>query len=165
MTTYIAYIDDSGDDHTAVYTALLIPIERWSETLGDWLSFRANLYEAFKIPASFELHATELLAGKGQPAPSLPWGVNTDMGIRKKVANLAVNKIGTLSHVRVLSKVMPHATPDSCYRALLLDIDHVLRDEDSWAIMIVDGDGRRSEERRVGKECQGLCRSRWSPYH
>ena len=25
--------------------------------------------------------------------------------------------------------------------------------------------GRRSEERRVGKECVSLCRSRWSPYH
>ena len=24
---------------------------------------------------------------------------------------------------------------------------------------------RRSEERRVGKECNGQCRSRWSPYH
>ena len=24
---------------------------------------------------------------------------------------------------------------------------------------------RRSEERRVGKECPVLCRSRWSPYH
>ena len=23
----------------------------------------------------------------------------------------------------------------------------------------------RSEERRVGKECDALCRSRWSPYH
>ena len=23
----------------------------------------------------------------------------------------------------------------------------------------------RSEERRVGKECSRLCRSRWSPYH
>ena len=23
----------------------------------------------------------------------------------------------------------------------------------------------RSEERRVGKECSELCRSRWSPYH
>ena len=23
----------------------------------------------------------------------------------------------------------------------------------------------RSEERRVGKECPSLCRSRWSPYH
>ena len=25
--------------------------------------------------------------------------------------------------------------------------------------------GKRSEERRVGKECRPLCRSRWSPYH
>jgi L-seryl-tRNA(Ser) seleniumtransferase len=25
--------------------------------------------------------------------------------------------------------------------------------------------GERSEERRVGKECRRLCRSRWSPYH
>ena len=25
--------------------------------------------------------------------------------------------------------------------------------------------GARSEERRVGKECATLCRSRWSPYH
>ena len=23
----------------------------------------------------------------------------------------------------------------------------------------------RSEERRVGKECRTVCRSRWSPYH
>ena len=26
-------------------------------------------------------------------------------------------------------------------------------------------EGERSEERRVGKECVSLCRSRWSPYH
>src|SRR3546814_17106739 len=26
-------------------------------------------------------------------------------------------------------------------------------------------DERRSEERRVGKECVSTCRSRWSPYH
>ena len=25
--------------------------------------------------------------------------------------------------------------------------------------------GSRSEERRVGKECTSVCRSRWSPYH
>ena len=24
---------------------------------------------------------------------------------------------------------------------------------------------KRSEERRVGKECIAVCRSRWSPYH
>ena len=26
-------------------------------------------------------------------------------------------------------------------------------------------DAARSEERRVGKECASMCRSRWSPYH
>src|SRR3546814_6216507 len=29
----------------------------------------------------------------------------------------------------------------------------------------VDGQGERSEERRVGKECVSTCRARWSPYH
>ena len=34
------------------------------------------------------------------------------------------------------------------------------------AVLRVDqGDIFRSEERRVGKECRSLCRSRWSPYH
>ena len=28
-----------------------------------------------------------------------------------------------------------------------------------------DGGWDGSEERRVGKECNGQCRSRWSPYH
>src|SRR3546814_7555558 len=27
------------------------------------------------------------------------------------------------------------------------------------------GSSKRSEERRVGKECVSTCRSRWSPYH
>ena len=30
---------------------------------------------------------------------------------------------------------------------------------------LVMGFALRSEERRVGKECTVLCRSRWSPYH
>src|SRR3546814_3946262 len=29
----------------------------------------------------------------------------------------------------------------------------------------VEGQGDRSEERRVGKECVSTCRYRWSPYH
>src|SRR5213079_3783631 len=33
-----------------------------------------------------------------------------------------------------------------------------------WAHTVTAGVAR-SEERRVGKECRLLCRSRWSPYH
>src|SRR3546814_4514615 len=34
-----------------------------------------------------------------------------------------------------------------------------------FAALVVVGDQKRSEERRVGKECVSTCRSRWSPYH
>src|SRR3546814_17737134 len=35
-----------------------------------------------------------------------------------------------------------------------------------WFVKLLGGDfGKRSEERRVGKECVSTCRSRWSPYH
>ena len=34
-----------------------------------------------------------------------------------------------------------------------------------WRESFQDLGGERSEERRVGKECSLLCRSRWSPYH
>ena len=34
----------------------------------------------------------------------------------------------------------------------------------SKGIALLD-ESSRSEERRVGKECLRLCRSRWSPYH
>ena len=33
------------------------------------------------------------------------------------------------------------------------------------ACRCTEAGGRRSEERRVGKECSSPCRSRWSPYH
>ena len=34
-----------------------------------------------------------------------------------------------------------------------------------WTSAALSEAAVRSEERRVGKECNGQCRSRWSPYH
>src|SRR3546814_8049935 len=39
-----------------------------------------------------------------------------------------------------------------------------LQAEQAFDLLHGIGD-RRSEERRVGKECVSTCRSRWSPYH
>ena len=44
--------------------------------------------------------------------------------------------------------------------------DALLNQNLEAAQAVIDGDIEiRSEERRVGKECLRLCRSRWSPYH
>ena len=59
-------------------------------------------------------------------------------------------------------------------RALAVDPSHaaantergiMLREEGKFAEAEAAYRRARSEERRVGKECSELCRSRWSPYH
>ena len=54
---------------------------------------------------------------------------------------------------------------------VIFDCDGVLIDSEALCnrvvaeILTTDGWPMRSEERRVGKECNVECRSRWSPYH
>ena len=56
-------------------------------------------------------------------------------------------------------QVMSHSVTESINNAYQLKIQHVAI---GLAVLITI---IRSEERRVGKECLRLCRSRWSPYH
>ena len=59
------------------------------------------------------------------------------------------------------------AFPD--YSCLFSDNTDLMFDAQNFSVGAVTGTGcklpTRSEERRVGKECLRLCRSRWSPYH
>ena len=41
----------------------------------------------------------------------------------------------------------------------------VQKEQRALVIEQVEWPADRSEERRVGKECLAVCRSRWSPYH
>ena len=56
-------------------------------------------------------------------------------------------------------ELLIHDRATSTTTAVELHNQLELDDHDSAALLA------RSEERRVGKECSELCRSRWSPYH
>ena len=68
-----------------------------------------------------------------------------------------------------------HLTPDELSKELGIDRQEVIRVCIEEGVPIYQGKidktlfqaqlQARSEERRVGKECSLLCRSRWSPYH
>src|SRR3546814_16229489 len=58
--------------------------------------------------------------------------------------------------------LMPERTLDPAQ--LSVQIDRLLGDRAQLQRMAEAARGKRSEERRVGKECVSTCRSRWSPY-
>ena len=50
-------------------------------------------------------------------------------------------------------------------QALIGRLDEAVLRHGQALLRQIEQVGARSEERRVGKECVSLCRSRWSPYH
>lgn len=126
----------------AVYTALLIPVNAWAKTLRTWLTYRATMYRMYKMPADFELHAAEFVrAGKGRPAPTLKYGINSEMRLRKKAYINALQTIRTMESLRIVSKVAAGSTPEECYSLLIDLLEELMVAESSEAILIVDGDG------------------------
>ena len=65
--------------------------------------------------------------------------------------------------VEALRSALATGRDDGLARVLLA-IAHLDLGEHESALEVCRG-ALRSEERRVGKECVRLCRSRWSPYH
>ena len=78
----------------------------------------------------------------------------------REIYNMRVIPIPTNRPIqRIDHDDLLYSTLDAKFRAVVQDVKR--RYEKGQPVLI----GTRSEERRVGKECLRLCRSRWSPYH
>ena len=88
-------------------------------------------------------------------------------------------KSNLVKGVSIVSKAVPSKTTMPILECILIDattdvVKLTANDMELGIETSIDGDivergiialNARSEERRVGKECLRLCRSRWSPYH
>ena len=79
-----------------------------------------------------------------------------------------------LGYSRALLFISGFAANQAVIAAMMAKEDRIVADRLSQVLCLsvlwsrlhsYPGNGGRSEERRVGKECLRLCRSRWSPYH
>ena len=74
------------------------------------------------------------------------------------------------THEKSLSKAVRAVTESKAAKRLETAKTNLTAKLDEASKLLADSDGKvadnaRSEERRVGKECASMCRSRWSPYH
>ena len=70
---YLIYVDDSGDEHRTLFSALAIPSQHWAKCLDTWLGWRKkNLLRSYGLSTKYELHGVQWLnkrPGSGDVAP------------------------------------------------------------------------------------------------
>lgn len=79
---YLVYGDESGQEHTGkgasahyVFSLLLVPEETWRESFEHLKNFRRWAHDTYGLRLREELHAVDLVAGRGDlgPRPILKW--------------------------------------------------------------------------------------------
>ena len=96
------------------------------------------------------------------------WRIETDDEIHEAKAvilatGLTAGTLGLESETDFEGRGLSHCA--ACDGPLYVGQPVVVAGASRWAIAEARELVERSEERRVGKECLWLCRSRWSPYH
>ena len=81
----------------------------------------------------------------------------------KEVSDLTGISVRTLHYYDEVGLFKPTEVSDAGYR--LYDDRALEKLQQILVFRELELPLSRSEERRVGKECLRLCRSRWSPYH
>lgn len=138
-TTYMVYIDDSGDSNQDLLTALAIPVEIWADHLKHWKDFRTRLARRSSdpIPASVELHGVEL--GTNSKTGDGPI-FDLEPGSRRKITEKAFQVLRNSPQLRVLSVYAPQASGSAgLYESLLEFVNEFCAWLDSYAIIWYDG--------------------------
>ena len=82
-----------------------------------------------------------------------------DVADAMKTSDAVVIAAATDAHAPLVHQAAEAGLPTFCEKPISLDVASTAE------VVTHVRDAGRSEERRVGKECGLLCRSRWSPYH
>jgi hypothetical protein len=151
-STRLFYVDDSGAPSTGfvVYSCIETTFEDWRTGLRAWLDLRQDLYATYKIPASVELHATNLVGGRGYP--STDPAVNASKQARSEVMQRALAAIGDAGDLRVRTVYRLTAARGSSYQAerealyaaFIEHLDVRLELAGELGMVVMDGDGTAS---------------------
>ena len=136
-TTYLVYIDDSGDENQDLLTALAIPVTVWAETLRTWRKFRSWVARRFDIHADTELHALDLGTNSNAGRVPLP---GLKPGDRNEITDAAFRTITSTSELRVLTVSAPVAAGSGgLYPRLVAFVEEFCEYHRSHAVIWYDG--------------------------
>jgi hypothetical protein len=130
---YLAYIDDSRDEHLCVFSVLAVPATEWRNAFAQVRQFRRDLRRTDGIFVYKEFHATEFVAGRGRIADRVVPKVR-----RARIFIDAMRLVATLPRARLFNAVFPAAEDERAFERLLNRVNRTMLAWDSRAILIVD---------------------------
>ncbi|NMO04697.1 DUF3800 domain-containing protein [Gordonia sp. TBRC 11910] len=148
------YIDDSGHPASGlvVYGWIEFSPDHWSTVLRTWLDMRKMLWREYRIAVTKELHTTDYVNGRGRLSKRVPDrhihnGVEHWKDFGREVADTCLDTLRCTEGLRlgaVYRRGEPSdlaATKQSLYADLVAQFENELRDSDSLALIVMDGDG------------------------
>lgn len=129
---HFAYIDDSKDNRLACFSALLVPVDSWSECLNRLIAVRRIMKQSDGMPLRMELHATNWLGGKGRLVRHL------NRHDRVRLYNYFLAAITMLPGVQLINAAVPQHEEERAFEWLLNRINKNMEKADSKALIISD---------------------------
>lgn len=165
----LIYVDDSGAPSTGyvAYSWIEVTAARWGGGLRHWLDLRKSLFADFQVPADYELHASPLIGGRGNPkkagrgTTSKPDPTGTlSKSDRQAVMIRGLTAIGENTDIQIGSVYRATGATGSAYakqrvevyRELVTHLDGRLADGDAFGVLMMDGDGRDTSYRPAHRD-------------
>ena len=147
---YLVYIDESKDENAFVYSAMFIDAFQWNAYFARVLGWRQEWFQKVSIPPEYELHATKLVGGKGQP------NKNRDKMYRANLFHEAIGRIERMEGVKIINAITSDKSRHMhLFRQMLTCIHQTLQAHNAYGLLICDegNEGKMtSSVRKMKKE-------------
>lgn len=140
---HLVYVDDSKDENSSCFSAIILPVSRWNEALDHLIAFRRAIKASHGIYTTIELHATDWIGGRGNIAPQT---VRRDE--RAGLFKDAMRHIAKLPECCIINAHGPRRAENLLFERLCNRIQSNMSKRNSRAIIISD----------EGKNYDGLVR-------
>lgn len=149
---HFVYIDDSGDETTRCFAALIIHESVWKEVHVTIRNYRRALKISDGMLITKELHATDFVAGRGRVGPQV-----VPKGRRCQIFRETLEMIAGLPKINLMNAIGPKATERLLFERLINRTNKAMADWRSNALIVHD----------EGKDYTGLVRRMgvYNPIH
>ncbi|MFD7734158.1 DUF3800 domain-containing protein [Kitasatospora phosalacinea] len=136
---YFCYADDSGANDARTLTGLLVPEDGWNDLLHCWLEGRRALEDTWAVPKNYELHANELIKGRGRPCPTPEQNNAFSRPARRAAHDLMMRHLARCESLRVMTVAGRTAQVPTIYQSFVNHLETWALRQDTRVVILYDG--------------------------